>query len=195
MIPSGKISPDVVKQLAKGSSEAFKKVYDLYKDRTYFFFLKFCKDPGDAEELLQSLFVKLWERKNTLRSDTNFEAFLFTIAKHHAFSYLKSRSREQLYEIHELHAFVPSQNITEQDILFHELQVLASDAIESLPEKRQIIFRMKHEDGLNVTQIAEMLGLSPNTVKVQLSKAVQSIRLKLQNGGEAILTLLLLLQL
>lgn len=192
-MPSGNISPDVVKNLAEGSSRAFKTVYDFYKDRTYFFLLKFCKNTGDAEELLQSLFVKLWEKKETLRSDTNFEAFLFTIAKHHAFDYLKSRSREQFFELHELQALIPSQNFTEQDLYFQELQTITSDAIESLPEKRQIIFRMMHEEGLNVTQIAEMLGLSTNTVKVQLSKAFKSIRAQVQSKGEVILTLLFLI--
>jgi RNA polymerase sigma-70 factor (ECF subfamily) len=186
------ISAEIIASLSRGDQHAFRHVYDFYKDRLYYFLLKFCKDPDVAEELMQSFFVKLWEKRKTLRSDTNFEAFLFTIAKHHAFDYLKSRSREQLCELHEFHSLIPSLNLTEQAIFFQELQSITTDAIESLPEKRQIIFRMQHEEGLNVAQIAEMLDISPNTVKVQLSKAVKAIRAQVQSKGEVILALLMI---
>ena len=193
-MPSGIVSPDVVQNLAEGSSEAFRTIYDHYKDRTYYFLLKFCKNPDTAEELLQSLFVKLWERRKKLRTNTNFEAFLFTIAKHHAIDFLKSRSREQFIELHELCALEQGLNTTEQELYFTELRAIANNAIESLPEKRQIIFRMNQEEGLNPSEIAQMLGLSLNTVKVQLNKANHFIRAYVRTNGEVTLLLLLWLQ-
>jgi len=182
-----KISSDVVKALANNSEQAFETIYHFYKDRTYFFFIKFCKDTDQAEELLQALFVKLWEKRESVRSDTNFESFLFTIAKHLALDFLKSKSREELYE---LHALSPTPNVTEQDVYFHELQSMANLAIDALPEKRQIIYRMNYEEGLSIAQISETLKLSPHTVKAQLNKASQTVRLYLRSKGEVILGLL-----
>jgi RNA polymerase sigma-70 factor (ECF subfamily) len=185
---------NILKNLKKGNQQAFRTIYDLYKDRLYYFLLRFCKNSHDAEELLQMLFVKLWENRKKIKQDTSFDAYLFTIAKNLAFDFLKSRTHQQLQSLHEQASEYAAVNVTEEKLLFEEYQLIALQAIEALPEKRQIIYRMNHEEGLAVNQIAEMLGLSPNTVKVQLSKATQSVRKFVRERGELAYLFLLMLQ-
>jgi len=183
------VDQDTIRLFSGGCQKAFASIYAVYKDRLYYFFLKFIKDPLEAEELLQSIFVKLWEKRKSIRPNTSFEAFLFTTAKHLALDALKSKTKQQLIALHE--TYRQPQNTTEDQLFFEEYQSLTEEAIEQLPEKRQIIFRMNHEEGLNVAEIANLLQLSPSTVKTQLSKASQAIRHYVQTHGELIFMFLL----
>lgn len=191
-LPGNSLPASVIQTLKKGDQHAFRTVYDFYKDRLYFFLLKFCKNPHDTEELLQSLFIKLWENRKKIREDTSFDAYIFTIAKHLAFDFLKSRTRQQLKSLHSNAFERYAANLTEEKLLFEEYQLITNQAIDALPEKRQIIYRMNHDEGLTVNQIAEILHLSPSTVKAQLSKASHSVREFVREHGELAFLFLML---
>jgi len=191
-LPDKSVPISVLQLLKKGDQQAFRTVYDFYKDRLYFFLLKFCKNPHDTEELLQSLFVKLWENRKKIREDTSFDAYIFTIAKHLAFDFLKSRTRQQLQSMHSNVFEISAANLTEEKLLFEEYQLITNQAIDALPEKRQMIYRMNHDEGLTVKQIAEILQLSPSTVKAQLSKASQFVRNFVSKHGELAFLFLML---
>ena len=171
----------ILKKFTKGCEDAFCTIYHQFRDKIYFYCLKLVKDQANAEELVQVIFVKLWENRVKIDYKRNIEPYLFTIARNLILDHLKSKSLYEFVGIsNESSDFASSDFIN--DLEYNEYHELANQAIENLPEMRQIIFKMKYEENRDVTEIAELLRISPNTVKSQLSKASKAIRKHLSSN-------------
>ncbi len=187
------LNKSIIRKLSSGDEKAFKRVYDTYKSKLYFYALKFTKNEHNAEEIVQQVFIKLWDTKHAIDPALSFDAYLFRITRNIAFNFLKKQAVESLHKQEFGAATAHADYHTEETLTYHECEALALQAIESLPEKRQIIFRMSHDEGLNAEEIAEMLQLSVNTVKSQLVKASKTIKAHLLIHINTLLLLCLLL--
>ena len=157
----------------KGNNRAFRQLFDDYHAKVYHYVLRFTRDEDDAEDLAQQVFVKVWENRRKIDIERSLDAYLFTIAHHLACRYLKQKASATARTIATEEVIAPS---TEELIYLHELTELTRIRIDQLPEKRQIIFKMHYEEYLGDEEIAEALGLSVHTVRLQLVKASKSIR-------------------
>lgn len=185
------IDKGIIRKLALGNEEAFRQVYDAYKNKLYFYALKFTRNEANAEEIVQQVFIKLWDTKHKIDLDLSFDAYLFRITRNLTFNFLKSQAREALQrqEIVAIKGLKEYQ--TEEVLAYNECAEIAMQAIESLPEKRQIIFKMSHDDGLSIEEIAEMLDISVHTVKSQLIKASKTIKAHILLHANVLLLLIL----
>lgn len=183
----------IIRKLSSGDEKAFRQVYDAYKSKLYFFALKFTRNESDAEEIVQQVFIKLWDHKQMIDPKLSFDAYLFKITRNVAFSFLKNQAREALHKQQLMAVTTTQDHQTEEVLAYYECEEIALQAIESLPEKRQIIFKMSHDEGLSVEEIAEMLEISVNTVKSQLVKASKSIKEHLLLHSSTLLLMILLL--
>lgn len=157
----------------RGNSKAFRKLFNAYHAKVYHYVLRFTRNEDDAEDLTQSVFIRLWENREKIDPQRSFDAYIFTIAHHLACNHLK----QKVYPALRLTDFEePSTTPTEDLIYLNELSDLARHKINQLPEKRQVIFKMHYEEHLSEGEIAEALGLSIHTVRSQLLKASKSIR-------------------
>ena len=185
------LNKSIICKLSSGDEKAFRQVYDTYKSKLYFFALKFTRNDSDAEEIVQQVFIKLWDYRDAIDPQLSFDAYLFRITRNIAFNFLKSQAREALHK-QEMEAAKNQKDYqTEEVLAYHEFEEIALQAIESLPEKRQIIFKMSHDEGLSVEEIAEMLEISVNTVKSQLVKASKTIKEHLLLHSSTLLLLIL----
>lgn len=185
------IDNKLLREFIRGCHDSFCIIYNTYKDKVYFYCYKICKNSEDAKELVQSIFIKIWENRSKIDPERPIEPYLFTIVRNHTFDYLKSLSMHQMLHIGLGNIELPSSN-TEDAYEFTEYQNITSRIIDKLPEMRQIIFKMKYEEGLEVKQIAKMLNISPNTVKSQLNKASKTIREYINTYMNLILLFLLI---
>ncbi len=189
MKPKATLKKRSIRSFVAGDPVAFRKVYDVYKDKLLIYCLKFTKSVPDAEEVVQQSFIRLWEFRHCIDPDRPLDPYVYRIVRNCAFDYLKevaraARLKEDLQSI----LVAPSyQDSSSAD----EYIELAQRAIEMLPEKRQIIFRMSYDDGMTHQQIAEALQLSIHTVKSQLVKATKTVRLLLIQQVSLIIVLLL----
>ncbi len=170
------LNKTTIRKLSSGDEKAFRQVYDAYKGKLYFYALKFTKNKPDAEEIVQQAFIKLWDVKHDINLNFSFDAYLFKITKNLSLNYLKKRASETLRNQDIALNVTHEDHLTEDTVTYREFEEVALQAIEALPEKRQIIFKMRNEEGRSAEEIAEMLGISVNTVKSQLVKASKTIK-------------------
>lgn len=181
----------LVEDLKMGSRQALATLYNSYADKLYHFCLKISKSPSLAEDVVQDVFVRVWNNRTAINSSLTFESYLFTIARNRLFDLIKRASKESKI-LDEMLAYASlSRNSVEQTISFQECSNLLNEAIASLPSKRQLIFKLSREEGLSYAEIARQLEISPGTVNIQIVKALKSIRDYLDLSHAVILFIIL----
>ena len=159
-----------VRRFVAGSPGAFRRIYDAYKDQLFTYCLKFTKFAPDAQEVVQQSFIRLWEHRHRIDPDRPLDPYVYRIVRNCAFDYLKDMARAA-----QLRAELDLPHCCYQDTSAN-YERIAQEAIDTLPEKRQIIFRMSYDEGMSPQEIADALRLSVHTVKSQLVKATKTLR-------------------
>jgi len=182
----------LVKELIQGNERAFRKIYDTYRDPIYGYGLTLLKSRILTEELVQEVFIKLWAVRASLDVSKSIKAFLFTMTRNMAFNVLKKAARDIKLQ-QELLAHLPSaHNHTETAIREAELDQIKQQAVASLSPKRRLIFEMSRNEGMSYEDISLELGISPHTVKSQMSKALDGIRTFLMENKDISLIIALI---
>lgn len=171
----------LVKQLSNGNERAFEKLYQKYKNDIYAFSFSLVKSKSNAEEILQDVYLNVWQNKHKINPDLSFKSFIFTCTRNACLNFLKRAVNEQTMKDAIFYKINTSSNSTILDhIINDEYEVLRKKAIKKLPPKRKVIFKMSREEGKSYEDISAELNISISTVKNQMSKALDSIRNFLQ---------------
>lgn len=154
----------------------FEKIFDQTHGRIYNFVLHLTNDSFRAEEITQKCFIKLWLNIDLLDQTKDPYPLLFVYAKNLFFDEVRKMKNEYqlLSEIKSKGETV--SNPTEDRFRLKELSLLINNAVEKLPEKRKAIYKLSREEGLNHNEIADKVGISPNTVKNQITDAIKFIK-------------------
>lgn len=169
-----------------GDRQAFERLFKAnYRPLTAYAF-RFVHDLPSAENIVQDVFLKLWQSRESLLITTSLIHYLFRSVRNHSLNHLeklKVRSGYQKLQIDNLHnnedfsAFYPEIGLLEK----------IEKAISALPEKRQEIFRLAREEGLKYREIAERLHLSVKTVEAQMTLALKQLRESLKEYHHLVL--------
>lgn len=168
----------LIKSLKKGNLLAFNTLYKEYSPRLYGFALGYLKSKEEAEELVQEVFTKIWERRADLKENLSFKSFLFTIAfniirKHfRTKAYLSEYFRSDLFDDQDLN--------TSREINYDLLYQYLTKLVDQLPQRRREIFIKSRFEGLSIKEISEELKISHKTTENQLSEALKFIRANLK---------------
>ncbi len=175
------------------SDEAFGMLYDEYKNRIYGYALAITHSPHDAEEITQELFIKLWNKRETLDSVLNMEHYIFTMARNRTLNYIKKAARnDQLME--ELkQRMTMARNDVEDRLIGRDYEQMVEEALSQLSPKRRLVFRLSRYQGKKLEEIAGQLDLSRNTVKNHLAAALKFVRAYLTERGATFLLVIMLL--
>jgi RNA polymerase sigma-70 factor, ECF subfamily len=160
-----------------------KKVFDTLFNALYEPLCRYCMrmvpDQQEAEEIVQDIFVNLWLKRSELNIDVSLKAYLFRTVMNRAINYNNHQKVRKNY-----HAHVVSENTVlhnEPDKLVEtELTALYETVVASMPQKRKEVFELSRKEGLKYTEIAEHMGISVKTVEAHLSKALEELRIRLQ---------------
>lgn len=169
-----------VKNLRDGDVKAFDDLFNKYSPRLYNFSLKYLKSEEEAEEVVQEVFLYIWDKREGLKPDNSFNAYIFTISYNIIKKYFIKRSRDNAYKDDLIYTLLQQENNLDQTIDYKFLLEKVELIINSLPNRRKEIFIKRKYDGLSVKQIADELGISPNTVENQLASAQKQILNELQ---------------
>lgn len=172
-----------VKKLKQGDAKAFDDLFHKYAERLYKFSLKYLKSANEAEEVVQEVFLYIWEKKDGLKPDHSFNAYLFTIAYNIIKKYFIKKARENNFKDNLIYEFLKQENNLDQVIDYKFLLEKVESIVDTLPPRRKEIFIKRKYSGLSIRQIADELAISPNTVENQLAAAQKYILNELQKNS------------
>jgi RNA polymerase sigma-70 factor (ECF subfamily) len=170
---------EYVEWLKKDDFIAFDALFHKYSKSLYAFALSITRDSFAAEEITQLVFLKVWEKRTQINEHLSFKSFLFSIAYNETISWLRKEKSEK----RRISEFVRKSgfqtNETEQTVEFRNLEGLANQMIQEMPEKRKEIFRLSREQCFSNKEIAEKLGISVKTVENQMTSALKYLHSEL----------------
>ena len=183
----------VILRLQKGDSDAFQELYNQYHQPLYHYVLRFVKSPALAEDVLQDVFLKIWEIRSRIDPELSFKAYLYRISRNSVFKLLKKIAVDENLRVQVLKQF--SQSVADADlkVLWQQYEELLHAAINRLPPQRQKVFRLCREEGKTYEQVADELGISRNTVKEHMVLAMKLIREHIDQYGDTPTHFILLL--
>ena len=166
---------DLLRNIKNGDVGAFNELYDLYSVKLLNFSLLYLNSKEEAEEVVQDVFCKIWQNRHKLDEKYSLNGYIFRVTKNLVLNKLRRRIDEPSSYVSIGNCSI-YQNNTENDVLLHEMEQLLEEAIEALPPRRQLIFKLSRQKGLSNQEIADRLDISINTVEGQIRKAIKYLR-------------------
>ena len=164
-------------QLIQGDSRAYDQLFAEYHQQIYAFCLKFIGSEELAKEVMVDVFVRVWSKRTHINPNRSLHSLLYKIAHDLSIDCFRKMARERRRQttLSDCQDH-PSSNLTEEQLLTDEYDQLAHQAVSQLPPQRKVIFTMRRQLDMSPTEIAQQLGISKNTVRVQLVKATKFLR-------------------
>jgi RNA polymerase sigma-70 factor (ECF subfamily) len=178
---------ELVERLQKGDVEAFDLIYEKYSGKLYAFGLKYLRSTAEAEELVQSVFLKVWENYKSLKKESSLKSYLFTIAYNDICKLFRKRNYLQKFIADTLYKNSQSSSETEDGIDYQSVLERVQQIVDKLPERQKTIFLKSRQEGKSTKEIAEEVNLSPGTVDNYISEALKFIRSRLHNENLPVL--------
>ena len=171
----------LLKRLKEGDEAAFESIYWKYNSHVFNFINSLLYDRILSEDITQSVFMKIWEKHESIDLDKGFDAYLFTIARNMVYKETENRllSESAFYAL--------SQQQTNEDVLTEEkidadsLRLYIDKLIEQLPLSRKEIFKLSRRDHLSNKEIAIRLSISEKTVETQPYRSLRFLKQKLSD--------------
>lgn len=175
---------ELLEQVARADESAFRQVYDTWHPKVYSLSMYLTRSAFMSEEITQEVFVKVWNNRHQLTSINYFNSWIRTIARNTILNYIKTKAREQLALQHYRGAMTDQTNETAEGIREREFAKLLHQIIDHLPAQQKKVWMLTRESGLTLAQAADEMGVSRHTAKEHLSRAVHTIRNKLDGHIE-----------
>jgi len=176
-IENDHINPELLIRLRNGDILAFDELYRLYSHKLFSFVFRILKDEADSDDIVQEVFLKIWEHREKLLDCKLLNSFIFTIAYNNSISLIRKRisSTKYIEYLRDLSVNQPQGNFrTEIELI--ELKNQIENLISHLPERQKQVFLMHRKKGLTYPEIAGELEISKNTVENHMVKAMKYLR-------------------
>jgi RNA polymerase sigma-70 factor (ECF subfamily) len=165
-----------------GDEQAFELLFRKYFVSLCGFTNKFLNDPEQSKEIVQELFMKIWEGRKDIDPEDSLKSYLFKIAQNLSINKLRRQKVESRYiEIYKLVYIEHDEFSVHESLLARELEENIANSIGKLPPECRKIFELSRVEGLKYREIADNLHISIKTVEAQMSKALKLLRLELKD--------------
>ena len=164
-----------MKKLKAGEEGTFKRIFYLYSDRLFVWACKITGESSASADIVQDFFIRCWEKRDTLPDNFSFKAYAYKSVYNASLNYLRDNKR--FVHGYEITIDLIDDDVRDEDI--EELKMLLLKAINELPDRCKKIFVMTTLEKKKYVEVADLLGISVNTVKVQVSKAYRILKEKI----------------
>lgn len=166
----------LLERMAKGDKDAFQVIYYHYAPRIYGKLLKLLQSEDLATELLQEVFVIVWQKHALVDPSRSFRSYLFKITDNLAIDLFRKANRSAQLINRLLEASIDHYTHTEERLEQKENAFLLQTAIDALPPQRKLVFTLCKLEGKSHDEVSRLLGISPSTVNNHIVKATQFLR-------------------
>ena len=174
-----KTNKKILKRFIKGDQCAFEQIYYAYSKKLYHFGLGLLKDPDEASEMVQDVFVTLWEKRERINPDLNFENYLLKMAYNSILKLFRKRSNKRKVIDNLMEESSGITENTQNSVIYDDLYDKAQTCIERMPPKRKMVYKLNRQEGMSAREIAEELGISKRTVEGHLAEALSFLKTEL----------------
>jgi RNA polymerase sigma-70 factor, ECF subfamily len=176
--------------LKKGDITAFEMLFRSYYQPLCNYAYSFVQDRDEAEEIVQSTFLSVWEKHQALDIRTGVKPYLYAMVRNACLNVIKHEKVKQLHVAGELAVSERSVESVSRTVMAAELETRIQEAMEKLPEQCRLVFKLSRFEELKYAEIAEHLGISVKTVENQMGKALKIMREQLHEYLPMIIVLM-----
>lgn len=170
------IENKILKELKNGSEEAFTLLYNRYCDKVYRFAQLYITSLIEVEEIVQDVFVRLWETRSSIDEDKNIEGFLFILTRNLIFNHTRKHYNETAFKMLYLKAL---ENVTvsiEDELEASDLKAYIDNLISLLPERRREIFCLSRKSHLTNKEIAQRCSITEKAVERHINLSLRFLK-------------------
>ena len=176
-------------EIKQGNRQSFERLFRSYYAPLCLFAHRFIDDPDDCEEVIQSFFLKIWEKRKGIDINTSVKSYLFGSVRNRCLNYIKHQKIKQQYQSNVVQS-TSNDDYSSNAFLEIDLIEKINQCIAALPERRREIFILSREQGLKYREIADNLGISIKTVETQMGHALKELREKLKDYQQLLISFL-----
>ena len=154
-------------------------MYERYWPKVYNFTNLYVLSSDIAEEIVQEVFIKLWENRESIDEEKNFDGYLFIVTRNLIFNHSRQELNRTFYQLTMLEAIEEPHSV-EEELETADLRQYIGSLIEMLPPRQQEVFRLSREKHLTYNEIAQKLDISEKTVERHMGEALKFLRKNLQ---------------
>lgn len=173
---TGDIDSVVLSKLRDNDLVAFEKIYLAYSEKLFHFAFSYLKSSFEAEEIVQEVFIQVWEMRHQIDPDRSFDSLIHRMTINRVYNQMKHQVVKQKYQNYLTQFDSSLQDSPEAALHFKQLEAKINLLLDRLPEQQRAIFEMSRMKGLSHAQIANDLGLSVRTVENQVYRASRFLK-------------------
>jgi RNA polymerase sigma-70 factor (ECF subfamily) len=170
----------VIETIQSGNESAFEMIFRSYYQPLCRYAYSFLDDKEDAEEVVQSAFITIWERRKSLDIQTSLKSYLYRMVRNSCLNVIKHEKIKQQHVAHELAVTEASHESVYQKVYATELEIKITEAMKALPEQCRLVFQLSRFEELKYQEIADQLQISVKTVENHMGKALKIMRERLK---------------
>jgi RNA polymerase sigma-70 factor (family 1) len=181
---------ELLQKLIAGDEQAFELLYHAHKRKLASNLLRLLKSDELAQEVLQDLFLKIWDNRANIDPEKSFRSYLFRIAHNMVYDIFRKSARDRRIETHLMSASTELYSHIEEAIFDRETAHLLQQTIDKLPPQRKKVFTLFKIEGKSYKEISEELGISHATINEHIQKANHFLKQQLNPSSAVMVTFL-----
>jgi RNA polymerase sigma-70 factor (family 1) len=172
-------------QIVSGDERAFRQLFDHFEEKLSRFAFAIIKTKDRATEVVDEVFVKIWKQGESITRIGYLKKYLYTSVKNASLNYLSRKANEQITESFDfVNIPLQEEQCPDQQMITADILKKIQEAVNELPPRCKIIFKLIREDGLKYKEVADILNISVNTIDAQMVIAVKKISEKVKGHFE-----------
>jgi RNA polymerase sigma-70 factor, ECF subfamily len=172
---------ELIAALASGDIKAFEMYFKIYYQSLCNYAYTFLQDREESEEVVQSIFVSVWEKRESLNIRVSAKSYLYAMVRNACLNVIKHEKIKQKHASEELAMAETGYEAVSQSVASSELEAKIQSAMQKLPEQCRLVFKLSRFEELKYTEIADQLGISVKTVENHMGKALKIMREQLKD--------------
>jgi RNA polymerase sigma-70 factor (family 1) len=180
------LEEELIGLLKQGNQQAYDQIFRKFYPALCFFARRFVSVESTAEEIVQDVLFKLWQKHADFDTILSVKGFLYISTKNACFDRIKKEQRQQHRDHNWYLQYEKFEPAVEQQIIHAEVLLEIQDAIELLPEQCRKIMKMSYEHGMSGKKIADELQITVSTVNNQKARGIALMRKMLSSKGLAL---------
>lgn len=184
---------ELLRLASQADQDAFTRLFHQYKNKLFTYVLRLTESEMLAEDIVQNVFLKLWEDPGLLTNIDNFDRYIFRMAKNDATNHFKRMAHETLIVAEIFHHKQPGYNETHELMVFKDVEKALLNVLDKLTPQQKAVYHLSRDEGKTHDEIANLLKISPNTVKNHIVQAMSAVRAQLRKHTDTMLMISTLL--